>query len=363
MSLRDKLQAWRTFLKREWNYWRRTLIGCTIQPTYRCNLRCKMCGSPRIATPGDAARELTGDQMVRIVDELGEMGVGNLQLIGGEPFLRKNEMLAVAERARQRKIRSSIVTNGTLIDGDLAQQLVDVGVRRLVFSVDGVGAAHDRVRGPGAFERTKEAMRLVLEERRRRGSRHPVIITQTSISRLNCDQVPALFRFGEEIGADQVRINYVTEIPPDRLDATRLDGLPMCTDRWGRKGESLLLSAAEIRAFRASLERAPAGQDIEVLKSLDDAAYLQCFHPPRRCYFMRNIMLINPFGEALPCIQMDRFVMGNVLKDGLRAVWQNERHRRIIASLRKGGYPACSGCHYYLHNLSPGQHLRTAGLL
>jgi radical SAM protein with 4Fe4S-binding SPASM domain len=318
-----------------------------------------MCGAPALASPGDEARELTRDQMMKLVVELAQLGAKRLFLIGGEPFLRPDDMLAVTARAQQAGIKTIIITNGTLIGEDLARGIVGSGLHTLAVSVDGVGPAHDRVRGvSGAFARASEGMRRVIEEKRRRASRLPFVVIQCVISRLNYDQVDPLLRFKEETGADWPYFLYLTELPVERLEATRLEGEPMCSLRWAPKGESLLLSPAELSIFRAALERLPDNENTRLLKALDDDAYLRCERTPRRCYEMRLNLVINPYGEAYPCAHLDRCVTGDVRRLGVRAVWQNERHRKVVAGLRNGMYPVCSGCCFFRENLTPWQHAR-----
>jgi radical SAM protein with 4Fe4S-binding SPASM domain len=69
-------------------------------------------------------------------------------------------------------------------------------------------------------------------------------------------------------------------------------------------------------------------------------------------------MFINPYGDVHPCLHMDRYVTGNVRQGGLAAVWQNERHRKVIARLPPDMYPVCSGCCLFRANLTLSQQLR-----
>ena len=356
MGLKDKLRRFQTLLRREWAYWRRHLRLCILKPTYRCNLQCKMCGAPSLTRPEEDCPELSQEEMLKITGELAEMGAADLVLLGGEPLLRPEDVLAVVAHARQLGLRTTIETNGTLINENVARGILDSGLRKLIFSIDGVGAAHDRVRGvSGAFERAREGIRLVIEEKRRRAARLPFVMIQGTLSRLNFDQVGPLFRFREEIGADSVHFHYVVEVPTEKADATRLDGEGLCSHRWVPKGESVLLSPKELAAFRGLLERAPQHENIRILEAFKDEMYLKCEHTPRRCYKMRTHLLINPFGEAHPCSFLDKCVTGNVREAGVRTVWQNERHRKVIAGLRKGMYPVCSACYFFLENLTPWQ--------
>jgi len=359
MSLLGDLRRIPPLVGREWGYYRRRLRGCSLEPTYRCNLRCKMCGVHTLAGPGDKARELTRGEMLKIVDELAEMGASWLQLIGGEPLLRAEDMLAVISRGNAKGIQTTVITNGALIGEDLAREIVRARLQRLIFSVDGIGEVHDRVRGlEGAFERTCNGMRLVLEERRRQGAAFPVVEIQSTFSRLNCDQAEALVRFREEIGADKLVFLYVSEIPQSRLDATRLDGEPLCTQRWAPGETSCLFGPEELKRFRGALERVPADKAVRVFKALDDDAYLRCVFPTRCCYFMRSVLIINPFGDAYPCPHLDAYVTGNVCEVGVKGVWQNERHRKVIDGLREGMYPVCASCCVFGQNLTPMQAVR-----
>jgi len=361
MDLLRNLRRIPMLVKREWDYARRRLKGCCLEPTYRCNLRCRMCGVRSLVKAGDQDRELRREEMLKIVDELGEMEACWLQLIGGEPLLRPEDMLAVTARANRHRIETTLVTNGALIGEDLAREIVAVRLPKLAFSVDGVGEVHDGVRGAaGAFERARRGLTLVVEERRRRGSALPVVEIWSTFSRLNYDQVGPLLRSKEEFGADAIVLNYLSEISPQRLDATQLDGEPMCTERWAPSGESLLFSPENLAAFRSALECAPADKQQRILKALDDEAYLNCRFPTRRCYFMRNVMIINPSGDAYPCPHLDACVTGNVRERGVKGVWQNERQRKVIDGLREGMYPVCASCCVFGQNLTPTQAVRLA---
>jgi radical SAM protein with 4Fe4S-binding SPASM domain len=314
-----------------------------------------------LVKPGDRERELTREEMLKIVDELAEMGATWLQLIGGEPLLRAEETLAVTARAQALGIETTIVTNGALIGEDLAREILAGRVPKLAFSVDGVGEVHDHVRGvAGAFERTRRGLALVVEERRRRGVKAPVIEIWSTLSRLNYDQVEPLLRFKAESRADEIVFSYLSEISPDRLEATRLDGEPLCTQRWAPAGESLRFSPKDLAAFRGALGHAPADKQQRLLTALGDEAYLRCRFPTRRCYFMRSVMIINPFGDAYPCPHIDRYVTGSVRESGVKAVWQNERQRKVIAGLGKTMYPVCSSCCLFGQNLTPLQMARLA---
>jgi hypothetical protein len=81
--------------------------------TQACNLRCRHCYQN--ATPRPAPDELTLEEKLGAVDQLGAAGVPFLAIAGGEPLISK-DLWPVLERARERRIHVSLATNGTLFD-------------------------------------------------------------------------------------------------------------------------------------------------------------------------------------------------------------------------------------------------------
>ena len=121
--------------------------------TTKCNLKCKHCYSESIeqASPG----ELSTEDAFRLIDDLSRWGIGLLIIDGGEPLCRE-DMLDVVKYASMRGIRTTIGSNGTLIDKRTAKKMVEAGAMAVAISVDGADAqTHDSFRGiAGAFEQT-----------------------------------------------------------------------------------------------------------------------------------------------------------------------------------------------------------------
>ncbi len=125
--------------------------------TRRCNLRCVHCYSDSDAReyPG----ELTWDQCRVVIDDLAEYGVPALLFSGGEPMIHPR-FFDIASYARNRNLRLTLSTNGTLITAEHAAALRDIGFAYVGISLDGIGATHDRFRGKaGAFDKAVAAFR------------------------------------------------------------------------------------------------------------------------------------------------------------------------------------------------------------
>jgi len=121
--------------------------------TTKCNLKCKHCYSESIDEPDPD--ELSTEEALQLMDDLSNWGIGLLVIDGGEPLCRE-DLLDVVKYASAKGIRTTLGSNGTLIDETMAKKMLDAGVRSIAISVDGVDAqTHDSFRGTsGAFEQT-----------------------------------------------------------------------------------------------------------------------------------------------------------------------------------------------------------------
>lgn len=125
--------------------------------TRRCNLKCIHCYSDSEAReyPG----ELSWDQCRAVIDDLAGFGVPAVLLSGGEPLIHPR-FFDLAGYARERGLRLTLSTNGTLITPERARRIKDLGFAYVGISLDGIGKTHDHFRGQkGAFEKAVAAFR------------------------------------------------------------------------------------------------------------------------------------------------------------------------------------------------------------
>src|SRR4051812_26945855 len=114
----------------------RPLRSLRMSVTDRCNLRCQYC------MPEDEylwlPREdvLTFEEIGRLADVFGELGVDRLRLTGGEPLLRRNLPDLIANLAAKTWVRDlALTTNGVLL-ASVAADLKRAGLHRLTVSLD-----------------------------------------------------------------------------------------------------------------------------------------------------------------------------------------------------------------------------------
>lgn len=110
--------------------------------TLACDQRCLHCG-PRAADARDD--ELTTPEALQLVEELAEMGVGEVVLIGGEAYLR-HDFILIVRRIRELGMGATMTTGGYGLTKDRAEALVEAGIQSVSVSIDGLRESHDRVR-------------------------------------------------------------------------------------------------------------------------------------------------------------------------------------------------------------------------
>ena len=93
-----------------------------------------------------------------MVDQLADMGVAEVTLIGGEAYLR-NDFLLVIRRIRERGMIASLTTGGYNFTRARVEGMVEAGVMNVGVSIDGLEASHDRVRNrPESWKRAFAAI-------------------------------------------------------------------------------------------------------------------------------------------------------------------------------------------------------------
>jgi len=128
-----------------------------ISVTSRCNLSCRGCymrGQQR-----DRGPEMTPDQLRSVVTQARDLGVSFLVFAGGEPLVRRDEILELAESFPE--IIFGVITNGLLVDRDLAIRIARLRNIVPVVSFEGSRGETDARRGEGVYSRLRETCSLL----------------------------------------------------------------------------------------------------------------------------------------------------------------------------------------------------------
>lgn len=126
-----------------------------IDPTSSCNLNCTGCW----ARDYEKNIHLSYEKLDELCTDARKLGVLQIIFSGGEPLMRKKDILKLA--GKHRKLTFAMFTNGTLIDDAFASEMAHLGNLNAFISIEGSRDETDMRRGKGAYDAALHAMDLL----------------------------------------------------------------------------------------------------------------------------------------------------------------------------------------------------------
>jgi radical SAM protein with 4Fe4S-binding SPASM domain len=274
--------------------------------TERCNLWCKHCYQGERGT-----EELTLPEIKSVIAEVSAMlrdwslthGLvfsPSFNVTGGEPFLR-SDLFDILEEIRKRDIDAFLLTNGTLVSGERARRLADLGISGVQVSIEGPEDVHNDIRGPGSFWAAAAGIEHLVD------AGIPVTLNVT-LSRLNAEHLNKIVAFGSHIGAK--RIGFSRLVPYGR--GSHLISRMMSSEQVRELYETLL--SLELKGTEL-VPNDPLAAQIKTAPK-DDAGDVAV----SGCAAGVSGLTIHPNGNISPCRRMP-VSLGNVKEDSLREIW------------------------------------------
>jgi len=289
-----------------------------------------------------------------------------------EPLLYK-DLLPFIEHTKSHNLPFSMLTNGLLLP-KFAHRLADAGVDALRVSLDGPREVHDMMCGvKGTFDKNMEGLKMLAEERKRRGTDMQIgcyyTITDTNDHCL-VDFLESLDKEGllDEIFVGFFMFNYISknlaekhnahdaeicgykaaETSSQYADVTKIDIDGLMRQR--EEIERRFSSRTRIN-FRPYLSR----RNLEYCTSDSIENF-----PESRCDVHWHTFFINPLGQVKCFPQCFHGAVGNVNDDPVMDIWNNEAMRKQRTLLREHKiYEGCKRCYCIYSNLEDVQHTWT----
>jgi MoaA/NifB/PqqE/SkfB family radical SAM enzyme len=123
-----------------------------IDPTAACNLRCVGCWAGEYKK----SASLDYETLDRVIGEAEDLGIYFTIFSGGEPTVRKKDLIRLAEAHPDSVFLS--FTNATLIDEPFIEEVKRVGNLAFAISIEGFEQTTDERRGKGVYKKVISAM-------------------------------------------------------------------------------------------------------------------------------------------------------------------------------------------------------------
>lgn len=304
-----------------------------FQLTRSCNLRCWFCG--QWGKKG-FFRDAKGEAMqlsdwLRIARELKERvePLPSVLLWGGEPLLYP-DFDELVSALFQMGFPLGMVTNGTLLNRHPAA--CRDCFRHIYISVDGTQDVHDKIRGAGSYQKVLENMRLL-------DGRSAKVSLMTVLTQEVLDTLPETLRALEAFGADEVILQEQIALSKEEIR--------QYTD-WLR--ERLSQEASEIASWEgAAPEQAALRKTVEQTLRTSRFPFEVRYLPHgelcgKQCDSAKHHAHIAWNGNVLFCTDFYDFSAGNVHRQPLLSILQNELSARFAEEIAKGACPTCRHC-------------------
>ena len=177
-----------------------------LEITTECNLHCRLCHL--WANTDSPAKLATAEKITFLTDladwlqDVQNIDSRNFSIVftGGEPFLYKDEILALASTCQELGFCSFVNSNGTLL-GPIIPDIVRSGLTAITISLDSyLVPIHDDLRGvPGTFSRATHNVQGMLREKAEIGS-HINVFLQSILGKWNIGEIEAQVRWAETLG-------------------------------------------------------------------------------------------------------------------------------------------------------------------
>lgn len=318
--------------------------SATVEPTLACNLHCTMCFQNEYRDKG-LQKELGTDSLLRVLERL-PSGVRFVYFVGGEVFLRRG-FPRLLEAVDTRGIETFITTNGTRIGPDdwaalsRTRHLTGIG-----FSLDGIGAVHDAVRGEGAYEPIVANIRRAL-------AMHRVYVSFVMMES-NIHQIPEFVQTVTGFGVCEIGFQHEIYCLPGDIEATR-------RQFWWTPADVIMMTVKEKDWAPDSIQR--LYEQLSALPALERRyGFVAAFEPPLPAetypalydgtirsttrLFCRELtnLYIDPAGNLVHCGFLRR-KFGNVLDQPVEAIWNSAPLREFRKRLLDDNLaPVCRRC-------------------
>ncbi len=241
-----------------------------FDPTSACNLHCTGCW----AAEYKHRLNLTYEDMDSLVTQGKELGVHFYVMTGGEPMVRKDDIIRLAEKHYD--CGFMLFTNGTLVDQKFCDDMRRCKNIVLSMSIEGFSEATDSRRGKGVFDKVMKTMDLLHDNGLVYGT--SICYTRNNIDSVTSDE------FLDFLISKGVTFSWYFHYMPVGNDAA-LELLPTPEQR-----EYMYHRIREIRSYEG-------GKPIFTIDFQNDGEFVGgCIAGGK------NYCHINPNGDVEPCV-------------------------------------------------------------
>ena len=297
-----------------------TMVDLQFEITSKCNERCLHCYLPPGRDQGNIDTALCLDTL----DQLAEMNALSVTFTGGEPMLHP-DLPKFLERARKNDFIITVLSNATMLNEEILDSIKKSNINQIQISVYSLKSEeHDHITQiPGSFHKTMKSIELFFENDIPIQISCPVMKTNYRSYR---DVLKWAYGKGVKAYTDYImnaRTDFSKENLKERLSI--------------QETEELL---TDIVGYDENYKDMVDERAIEVEKGI----------PSRRkpdnevCGVGRSYLCLASNGALYPCSGWQGMVVGNVMNDKLKDIWEKSTVLNHLRNITLSSFPECLKC-------------------
>lgn len=303
--------------------------------TYLCNFQCRHCYSD--CSPA-GINSLSTQEAKRLLDIFDDAKVQFVQILGGEPMVRK-DIFELVKHALDKRYIFSLNSNGFLLNEHATYRLAELGLKYIQISLHGFESEHEYLTTKkGSFGRAVEVIKSLIKA-------GVSVSVSCVVSDINSSNTIRFLNYLIESGVKNIQL--LTPLNEGRAKEQKIV--------FDQK-DSVLLKA-KLLAFKQdnpSINIDLPGFDIDLIDGLanryvDDPEYEFMFG----CSGGVSSLRVNPEGKAAVCVGEAGVAIGDLLEESIEVIMENMYKWRL-----ENMPPMCVGCPYYLNECQGGCYLR-----
>lgn len=206
-------------------------LSLTLIPTTGCNFRCVYCFEKDKNYPNEVMSEQVMDEIINLIDtSLSDGGNLSISWYGGEPLLRfdilKKLRIRIKNLVDKKNLNfdSGIVTNGYLLNKEISDELVKLGVTNAQITIDGEKEIHDKkrflVNGKGSFDKIIENLLNINKELS--------VAIRVNVDKENIDNLSKFINYINDCGIGAKENVGIYFAPVKNYDTKNINASKMC---------------------------------------------------------------------------------------------------------------------------------------
>jgi MoaA/NifB/PqqE/SkfB family radical SAM enzyme len=293
-------------------------------------------------------KQLTEDDVEKLLSSLKELGTKQIVMSGGEALLNP-KFFSLCEILKKQNFCITLLSTGLTLKKNATEILK--WVDEIIISLDGDEETHNSIRNiEGAYSKLREGVQYIKSL-----NTHFKISARTVIHRLNFRKLPAIIESAKEIGVD-----HISFLPADvSSHAFNREVL------WAEERQmDVAIHVDELTEFRNALDNlistykdeinssfiAESSTKLNKIFTYYCAIHQLCEFPYKKCNAPWVSTVIEPDGSVKPCFFHP--TIGNIRSNSLTEILNGEKGINFRKGLNMGEDETCRRCVCYL-NLPP----------